>query len=216
MLRARRDITLAGAPARTFARAYDQPSITYGRWVLGWNCILAAVLIYLGWNNLLPNQKTEVPFSEADTPEFDTYYIQGYFALSTKQQEDMDQWIQLIKQEARQSSGEKEIFFVIRQRTPFQKSFEPFSLTMKNDNERFWLGFRCAFLVTNAAAGEGRSYRQVPFRNPRDETVFVDSLDLKHAVRGEYLLILLFARPKDPAKMNAPTTADLNVSVKKS
>ncbi len=219
MLRAERGVPpVGGAVTPTPSRAYDQPSIKFARWVLGWNCLLAAVLIYLGWNNLLPNQTPRVPFLNSTVP-CDMLLMNDYAERSPPDQKKMDEWIEKLDEQARNVVPPKEpmreVFFVIKQQVAFEKSYKPFTLVLKNENEQYYLGCRAAFLVKPAQTGYGLSYRQVPFQNPRADKVFVDSIAVEDASRGEYLLIFLFARPRDPKTMGGPTKENLNVSVKK-
>jgi hypothetical protein len=214
MLRAKRDVVKGGSAAEE--RAYDQPSIRFGRWVLVWNCLLAIVLIYLGWNDLLPNQTPRVPFQTAAIP-CDTLFYKDYLETLTPAQKDMDEWLGIIAQNADQKQGVGEVFFVIKQQTQFEKSFKPFSLAIRNENELFFLRSLTAFLVSPSASGSGLSYRQVPFENPRKDKIFVDSMRINDAAKGEYLIVFLFARP-DTAKVDnlkPPTKKNLNVTLKK-
>ena len=216
MLRAKRNVDAPGGVS-VDRRAFDRPSIRYARWVLVWNITSAIFLIILGWNDLLPNQTPRVVFTKSQI-ECDTLYLSSYKERSTPSQQEMDDWIARLASTARQaatatSADEKETFFILQQKTPFERSFKEFTVQLRNENERYWLGLRVAFLVKPASVGLGRTYRQVAFHDPQADQVFVDSLSIEDANKGEYLVVLLFAR--DSKKQENPTTENVNVTLKK-
>ena len=145
MLRAEREIILsAGMVAKHFVRAYDQPSIQYGRGVVCWTVLLAGVLIYLGYEGLLPNQSHRVSFTatKIDCDTFDT--TADWPTPGGSQQFWMDEWMRKLDQQAKDAN--KEGFSFILQKTAFPESYKPFALTLKCDSN-FSLGQRTAFLV---------------------------------------------------------------------
>jgi hypothetical protein len=193
----------------TVIRAYDYPSIRYGRAVLVWTVILAGVLLYLGKEGLLPNQTPRVAFS-AVAIEIDTYNYTDWAKKLDDEQRPMDRWIEKLSQTARKvTDGEN--FFIVKQRSPFPESYKSFPVTLKCDA---YLGARVAFLVRPAEKGYRPTYRQVPFGDPENPELSADTLLLDDPNRGEYLLMLIFARDRNSKRKEVPTKDNLNADLK--
>ena len=212
MLLATRRITPEGQRVPILVRAYDEPSIKYGRWVMIWNLIVTCVLVILAINDLLPNQTRQVHFAatEIKCDAFD--FSIDWEPISSPLQKKMDRWIQELASKARAKS--KEAFFLVKQMTAFQDFYKPFAVDVEC-NQTFYLGIRTAFVVTPSLVGYQPTYRQLAFRKMDNNKTSSDTLDVTDAKRGDYLLVLLFARDaNEKVPANQPSAKTLAIKVK--
>jgi len=194
-LRSVRSESSADSPNQV-ARAYDRPSISYGRWTLSWTILLACILLVLGWLQLLPNQTTRIAYDRGDIA-CDAENAQQRLKLAAGTQAAMDKWVEWIGNTPRVADGEQ--FFWIEQKSPFPDSYKPFAIDLVC-NKDYVFGERVAFLVKTIPGEYRPSYRQVPFRGPGFREACNATLDVLDATRGESLVILLFARAPGSAK----------------
>ncbi len=205
MLRAtRRDVSL-GQQQNELIRAYDRPSIRYGRWTLTWTFVLVAILFVLGWLELLPNQTHRVAYDKGGIV-CDTKTAQQRMQMAGADRATLDKWIEWIGRSSRVYSEEQ--CFWVKQKSPFEKSYKRFALDLHCD-KRYVFGERVAFLVSNTPDDGRPTYRQLRFRGQGFSATNVATLDVEDANKGESIVILLFAR--DPAsEKKQPTGAQFN------
>jgi hypothetical protein len=197
-LRATRDASTPGQSSQ-IARAYDAPSIRYGRWTLSWTVFLAIILLELGWMELLPNQTPRIAYNNGTMTCEATSMLDRMKRFGGAQAK-MDKWIEWIGKSPRQLDGEQ--FLWVEQKSPFPDSYKPFAIDLVC-NQGYVFGERVAFLVKTLPGEYQPTYRQIPFRGAGFPEVNSATLDVKDADRGESIVVLLFAR--DPASEKQPT-----------
>lgn len=198
MLRATKWEAEEGTAAQKKMRAYDQPSIAYGRIVLAWTVFIGVLMSILGWMNLLPNQTTRIEYNkgaiacEPFTGTERTSRAGGHVAR-------MDKWIDWIERGTNSSKGEQ--FIWLEQKTPFPESYKPFALDLIC-NSSFVFYDPVAFLIKQPEGDYKPTYRQLEFRKVVAPVGHLATVDVPDANKGEYIVILLFAR--DPNNKKHP------------
>lgn len=167
MLSAVKDLPADGGTIR----AYDRPSITYGRWAQFWTLIEAVVLIYLGTQGLLPNQTTRVPYSGGNRLLFalDIETVQKRYYRGGRS------W---YNQFLRRDLGGKQLFW-FEQTEPFTANYTPFRITLVA-SDRYEVGEFQVFLARRDSSYPGFRLQEVAYigrQEPREFDVVGANLD---------------------------------------
>jgi hypothetical protein len=186
----------SAVPAAQRSRAYDRPSIIYGRFVLGWTLFLGLILSVLGWLELLPNQTTRVAYNKGaiacdvlDGPER-MQRSGGYIGA-------MDEWIARL--DASSQTPIAEHFMWLEQKTPFPESYKPFALDLVC-NHSYVFETPVAFLVSQPKDEYRPTYRQLVFRQRQSGEPWSATLDVPDAKKGDVIVVLVFARDPNNKK----------------
>ena len=214
----------APAGAWTTRRAYDRPTITYGRWTQGWTLVLAVVLIYLGTQGLLPNQTRRTAFLKDDIPvDFNSVQNRRQGALAPRgdqaAREQFDVWVRWLAEgdelyaRARKAEPAAPVeqkvagkqnqppqpdrrLIWVEQRADFQQFYKSFTARLTYATDKIELRERVAFLVRRDAGSPRPIYRQVQFRPNRDGGAS-DIFEVTEPNPDEILVILVYVRSKE-------------------
>ncbi len=196
MLRATKTVPDGQRPLR----AYDAPTIRYGRWVQLWTLILSVILFVLGTLELLPNQTPRIPYDRG-TIWCDAWAIADRPKVSGGRQGLMDKWIEWLSRSA--SGGRRQQLLWIESKSPFPASYKPFVVTLRC-NADYAFGERVAFLVKDEPGEYRPTYRQIWFQEEGVSTTDHAELEIIDAARDERVVILTFAgNPNQDAQPSA-------------
>jgi len=171
-------------------RAYDRPSIRYGRWTLTWSFFLGAIMLILGSMELLPNQTRRVKYDEGPIECEALTYLQR-MDRSGQTRQMMDKWIEWLGKSSRVYKEEQ--FFWVQQKSPLADSYKPFALDLKCD-QNYLFGERAAFILSESPDEYRPQYRQLRFRGQNLKATNSAILDVKDAKEGDSIVVLLYAR----------------------
>jgi len=188
MLRAvKAQAPVGGVGPVTDVRAYDRPTITYGRWAQSWTLLLALVLVYLGIQGLLPNQTTREPYNggnlflDSKGPDAvrELYYRGGKSWFDRFLKWDLD--------------GKQLTWF--EQREPFTAFYTPFRMTFVPSGQFTGDEFQ-VFLARREPGDPGFQLREVAYIGSEGGRTF----DIVGADRDDFVVVIGYARYNAKAK----------------
>jgi hypothetical protein len=197
---------IGNPPRNTTYRAYDKPSIRYGRWTLTWTLVVGLVMLFLGYNQLLPNQTRRVAFLPKGTIECEVWLMLDRLQETAKgntrrEQRSLGQWVTWMA-EANSSDAKKRLLW-IEQKTDFKDNYKTFFAKLEYAREQYELGDRVAFLVSPSIGYNPPVYRQLSFR--LDDKRFTDFLEVFEPNPNDYLLIIAVITHKERKDVTGET-----------
>ena len=182
-------------------RAYDRPSITYGRWAQFWTLIEAVVLIYLGTQGLLPNQTTRVPYNGGNRLLFvkevgtvkEVYYGGGR------------SWYNEFLPSRRE--GKDLLWF--EQKESFTENYTPFRVTFVLSEQYEGEEFQVFLARRDSTSYPGFRFQEVTYISRPEQRTF----DVVGANRGDFIVVIGYvsSKPKG-SKLVGGADAELVVS----
>jgi hypothetical protein len=182
----------AAGPGETF-RAYDRPSITYGRWTLTWICFVGALMIYLGIRGLLPNQidrdeYLKLPIECKVEPMSNRGGSWPFIGGTAAERATMDIWQKWLSKTTL-DEPEKQRIIWIEQTDKFQGNYRTITCDLSY-NSNFKIRGRDAFLVRSDSGSVRPVYRQCAFRLNMQDFSDTDTLYLNDPNDGETVVII--------------------------
>lgn len=197
-------------PDGTRIRAYDEPTIRYGRFTLFWTIVLGMVMSLLGALGLLPNQSTYVAYKGGDI-------IPNVYEFSEIKGSDRDQslnkWIGALNDAGAVKYLEPPArLVIIEQSGNFggQYPIKPFRMSLDCDSSKFVFLDRYAFLRSRESATNPFVYRQLEFDDGDFPATSSASFYVHEARPDERLFVIAYVQLKNPkSKGETPSSRGL-------
>jgi len=176
-------VAVGGTSSGSEVRAYDRPTITYGRWAQFWTLVLALVLIILGTQGLLPNQTTRVPYNRGEC----LLFARDVDKVGEKYYDKLPNWYIAFHPKFR--DGKQLIWF--EQTEPLVDYYTPFRMKLTLTDQYKGDNFQ-VFLVRRDPNHPGFRFQEVVFIENDDQRTF----EVVGADRQDYFVVIGYVEYK--------------------
>jgi hypothetical protein len=200
MLRRLREEQIGTPPLSTVVRAYDRPSIQYGRCTLAWTFFVALIMFALWVKGLLPNQTPRVPFDRSGEEACSVMYIDSVkprdylqdLGGTPQEREPLGIWIKWFKEKEENQKKKRMVTTVfVKQKQDFKKRYMPFAAKIRCNDAKYRFGDRLCYVMKPDQNSIRPIFRQLAFRQATALGPILETFDIPYADPGESLLLVL-------------------------
>jgi|GEM_PF-2189103 len=195
-------------------RAFDRPSIRYGRWVMSWTLLLVVVLALMANLRLLPFQTRRAPVDAAMVFHADAQKLSlrapqekaGGTAYD-RDKKYMDAWLTWMT--GSEHLGAAKQLYWIEQTGTFGQDFQTYTAELKPRSTEITIMQPVAFLVRRGSDAYRPVYRQIPLALTGDGES--DRLIIEEPNRDEFLVVIAYLRRADGKLFDAKEPIEVSI-----